>query len=211
MYADIHTHLLPNIDGGLRTYKKLPQIFSRYVQCHISTIVVTPHLFNPYIHTDVANIRKTYDQCRQLAKSFGLTCLLGSEIFLKDTEKEITGIPILGHYYLVEFPILTVPADLIPKIDAVIKKGYGVIIAHVEQYPWLTWSSTLTQKLKAMGVLFQCDADAITRQKALSYLDKDLIDLFATDNHGSTTDPVHLLVAYARYPSVAKKSSVIFQ
>jgi hypothetical protein len=48
-------------------------------------------------------------------------------------------------------------------------------------------------------------------QKARTYLDRDLIDVFATNHHGKTADaPDKLILAYARYPSVAQKASTLF-
>ncbi|MCH3918159.1 MAG: hypothetical protein LKE40_12035 [Spirochaetia bacterium] len=212
MYADIHTHLLPNIDDGLRNKKSLFQIFSEYATCGISSIVFTPHLFNPYIYTDIPNIFSTYAFCRELAETFGIRCYLGSEIFIKDTEFVIEGIPIDGRFYLIEFPAMTPPSNsFLKKIERAQQMGYDIIIAHIERYAWLSWDSRIFQELQNRSVIFQCDADNITLQKAKAYLERDLIDIFATNNHGKTIDaPDKLVLAYNRYPSVAEKAEKLF-
>ncbi|MCH3918158.1 MAG: hypothetical protein LKE40_12030 [Spirochaetia bacterium] len=212
MYIDIHTHLLPEIDNGLQNKERLFQIFSEYAACNVSSVVFTPHLFNPDIHTNLTNIYSMYMSCKELAESFGIQCYLGSEIFIRDTEADIEGIPIYGRYYLIEFPVVAPPgSNFFPKINKVLNMGYGIIISHVERYPWLTWDSKLFKDLQARGVLFQCDAANITLPKARTYLERDLIDIFATNHHGKPTDnPDKLISAYAQYPSVAQKAANLF-
>jgi protein-tyrosine phosphatase len=212
MYIDIHTHLLPEIDNGLQNKERLFQIFSEYAACNVSSVVFTPHLFNPYVHTQIPSIYDTYTSCRQLAETFGIHCYLGSEIFLRDSELDIEGIPIDGRYYLIELPAMAPPSnDFLQKFDKALGMGYEIIIAHIERYSWITWDSKIFKELQARGILFQCDAANITLQKARTYLDRDLIDVFATNHHGKTADaPDKLILAYARYPSVAKKAAAIF-
>ncbi|MCH3915897.1 MAG: hypothetical protein LKE40_00090 [Spirochaetia bacterium] len=206
MYIDIHTHLLPGIDDGLKDESLLPKMFRAYAQCFITSLVFTPHLFNPYVHTDIPNIMHTYENCKAIAEDLGITCYLGSEIFVKDSEKDIQGIPIGNQFYLIEFPVLFPPNFIIQKIKMVQDKGYRVIIAHVERFPWLTWNGDLFKQLQDMGVIFQCNAEDINLPKTKEYLDRDLIDVFASDNHGNLEAPVQLVMAYAKYPLVAQKA-----
>ncbi|MCH3918097.1 MAG: hypothetical protein LKE40_11720 [Spirochaetia bacterium] len=210
MYRDIHTHLLPGIEGGSVTKEQLPSIFSAYIRCHISSITFTPHLFNPYVHTDVPNILNVYGYCKSLAEDFGISCYLGSEIFVKDAEKDIQGIPIDDKYYLLEFPIMHEPEHLLQKIEHVVENRRNVIIAHVERYPWLTWNNDLFKSLKELGVLFQCNAGNIDQPRTKEYLSRDLIDLLASNNQGSTEDPIQLVLAFSRYPEIAQKTARLF-
>jgi len=209
MFADIHSHLLPNIDDGKATMSLLKDIFSNYQNCYIDTLVFTPHLFNPYVHTSIGNIKDAYDQCSALAKNYGIKTYLGSEIFVKESEDTIQGLPIDGRYYLIEASTQFPPQHFIQKIQHALDEGYGIILAHIERYIWLSHTSELFQQMQQLGVIFQVNANAIDSPRAKEYLSRNLVDVFATDNHGQVEKPQSLALAYATYPEVAEKAKLL--
>lgn len=210
MFADIHNHLLPNIDDGKTTMSLLKDILSNYENCYIDTIVFTPHLFNPYVHTSIGKIKETFESCSKLAEAYGIKTYLGSEIYVKDTEDLIQGVPIDGRYYLIEASTQFPPKHFIDKIQKALDEGFGIILAHIERYIWLSPESEIFLQLQKMGVIFQVNANAINTPKAKEYLSQNLVDVFATDNHGKLDEPKLLALAYATYPEVAIKAKFLY-
>jgi len=209
MFLDIHTHLLPHIDDSKATMPLLKSIFSNYERYFIDTVVFTPHLFNPFVHTNIPHIQKTYEECSALAATYGITTYLGSEVFVKDEEDALYGLPIDNRYLFIETSTQCAPVHFTDKIQKSLDEGYGVILAHLEKYPWLSYDNELFEQLNKMGVIFQVTANAINTAKAQEYLQRGLVDVFATGNHGLLDEPQILSQAYASYPLVAEKTKLL--
>lgn len=209
MFLDIHSHLLPTIDDSKATMPLLKSIFSNYERCFIDTIVFTPHLFNPFVHTSIQSILKTFDECSALAATYGIKTYLGSEVFVKDEEETIMGLPIDNRYMLIETSTQSPPLHFIDKIQKTLDEGYGVILSHLEKYAWLSHDNDLFLQLQKMGVIFQVNANAIHTDKAQEYLTRGLVDIFATDNHGLLDEPKILSLAYGSYPLVASRAKLL--
>ena len=112
-YIDFHTHLLPNIDDGVLKFDQIEEMLDVYSKAGFSKIVCTPHLYNPYVKTDIANIKDTYLKVKDIALNFGIDLLLGSEYYYLN-QSRIVGIPISSKYQLVELPT-TLPQKILLK------------------------------------------------------------------------------------------------
>ncbi len=202
--CDFHCHLLPQIDDGYVSVELFSRMLSLYKESGISSIAFTPHIYNPYVTTNIESLRKTYMWASKIALDLGMVTYLGSELFV-GTQPELKSIPIADKYCLVEFGLSLPPANLIPRLEKLQGGGTTIILAHVERYRWLSPSSSMLERLRSLGALVQVNVEAVEDGSALPYLESGLVDLVATDNHGDETLPSRMLAVLNEWPVVYKK------
>ncbi|MGD1823078.1 MAG: CpsB/CapC family capsule biosynthesis tyrosine phosphatase [Pleomorphochaeta sp.] len=208
-YIDFHTHILPNIDDGVLDKKDLDKMLSIYKEAGFSEIVCTPHLYNPYVHTNVGDIKDTFTYFKDLAKSvYNIDCYIGSEYYYLN-QQQIVGIPIASKYQLIELPTTLPPIDFIDKFYNLTKTGMKIILAHVERYPYLKYGTPELEKLINMGVLIQVNASSLSSGRGLEFVENEVADLLATDNHGNFKLPYIYLDQIGKYPYLQKRMAKI--
>lgn len=106
--CDMHSHLLPEIDDGYLSREQFIRMLNLYQLSGVTAIAFTPHIFNPYVTTNISELRETYQWARGEAEALGLQTYLGSELFVGDQETLKT-IPINGRFALVEFGLSLPP------------------------------------------------------------------------------------------------------
>ncbi|MDC7238007.1 MAG: hypothetical protein PQJ45_09575 [Sphaerochaetaceae bacterium] len=208
-YIDFHTHLLPNIDDGTLELEDIEKMMDVYSNAGFSKIVCTPHLYNPYVRTNISSIKETFSRVKEIAATFKIECLLGSEYYYKNQDK-IVGIPIASRYQLIELPTTLAPLDFVEKFQQVIDSGLKVILAHVERYPYLKVGSPYLDKLLDMGVLIQVNASSIASGRARPFVEEQIADLISTDNHGNYKLPLVYLEQIGKYPYLVKRMEKIY-
>ena len=85
--CDLHCHLLPEIDDGYVSAEQFSRMLNLYAESGITTIAFTPHIYNPYVTTNVAKLRSTYQWAKELASSLGLVTYLGSELYVGEQDE----------------------------------------------------------------------------------------------------------------------------
>ncbi|MCR4675812.1 MAG: capsule biosynthesis protein CapC [Sphaerochaetaceae bacterium] len=200
-YIDIHSHLLFGVDHGVQTRQEYLELLDKYAECGFECLVLTPHLFHPTVHTRVENIRKNFLQASEDASRVGIRVLLGSELYL-DSQIEVKTIPFNGRFALVEFPVDRRPFGLGRKLSQITEQNLEPVIAHIERYRWLTPDSKDIDMFKENGAWIQVNVSGIENRSALKYIDRDLVDIIADDNHGNPTLPGRLKKALDAYPEI---------
>jgi protein-tyrosine phosphatase len=206
---DVHSHLLPEIDDGYLDRAGCIRMLEIYRECGIDNIVVTPHIYNPFVRTAIERIRPTFAWAKESAEALGIALHLGSELYVSDQDV-LRAIPIVDRYVLVEFSLALPPQRLMEQLKQLIDDGFVPIIAHVERYLWLDPSDALVHRLKEMGCLLQGNVDAVESGDALPYLEAELIDILATDNHGNERLPLCLVQMMEKWPFVKKRMEEIW-
>ncbi len=202
--CDFHCHLLPQIDDGYVSVESFSRMLSLYKESGVSSIAFTPHIYNPYVTTNIGSLRETFTWASKIAMDMGIITHLGSELFVGD-QAELKCIPIADKYCLVEFGLSLPPANLIPRLEKLRDDGLTIIIAHVERYRWLKPSSPTLERIRSLGALVQVNVEAAEDGSALSYLESGLVDIIATDNHGDETLPGRMLAVLNEWPKVFDK------
>ncbi|HKL60576.1 MAG TPA: CpsB/CapC family capsule biosynthesis tyrosine phosphatase [Sphaerochaeta sp.] len=202
--CDFHCHLLPLIDDGYVSVEGFSRMLSLYKESGVSSIAFTPHIYNPYVTTNIGSLRATFTWASKMALNMGITTYLGSELFV-GTQPELKCLPIADKYCLVEFGLSLPPANLISRLEKLQDEGLTLILAHVERYRWLNPTSPMMERLLSLGALVQVNVEAVEDGSALSYIESGLVDLVATDNHGDETLPSRMLAVLNEWPEVYKK------
>lgn len=181
MFFDIHNHLLPGVDDGVKESEKSIEILNEFKNNGIDTVFFTPHVNHPTVKTDFNKIKDTYNSLKDDFEKLSIKTYLGSEIYLKPKINDF--IPLKDNFLLIELPTDVFPMYLIDKIFEFQLEGYEIILAHVERYKWLWENLSLIDRLKVMNVYFQVNVESVNKDNY--YLKNDLVDFIATDYHGS--------------------------
>lgn len=211
---DFHSHLLYGVDDGVKDREGSLKALEEYRALGIIRgIVFTPHIYNPYVKTNVKAIRTVFEDLQAVAEGMGIRTWLGAELFVR--YQELKTIPAFGRFALCEFDVYNEPLGFADRIDRDLVEGQGldVILAHVERYEWLEPGSAKARKLKERGYLFQVNASDVwpeEKKTTARWLASGMVDMFATDNHGRAPGlPEVLLRACERYPDVVSRMNEI--
>ncbi|MCK9191620.1 MAG: capsule biosynthesis protein CapC [Sphaerochaetaceae bacterium] len=201
---DLHTHLLPDVDDSRLHLAEMEKMVKKYKDANFKIIALTPHLYNPYVHTDIPLIKKRYEVFSEIASDYGIQTTLGSEVYVQNQDV-IKGIPIALKYQLIEFSTKLPCANLVSKVQALQSSGIQVIIAHVERYPYMKKDSVLFKQVRATGALIQVNVGGAENGSAIPFLENELADLISTDNHGDFTFPERYLEQIVEFPYLLER------
>ncbi len=209
--VDLHTHLLPGVDDGVRTLAEaLEQLREARAQ-GICALACTPHT-RAWEADDLgallAERRRVYERLAAAAGAEGgLPRIgLGAEVLVmgRGASLEPPGMRINGTpFALVEVLFgLTDFSDVRETFLELLDRGHRPILAHVERYPHLQ-GLDLVDRWREDGILLQVNASSLVgehgsaiRRRALELLDSGRADLVASDVHGRHMRLNHLGEAY---------------
>jgi protein-tyrosine phosphatase len=198
---DFHTHLLFGVDHGVQTQEIYRKLLLEYHKNGIDTLVLTPHVYHPTVKTNVMNIRPNFEKACRDAEKIGMKLYLGSELYLS-SQLEVKSIPVAGRYALCEFPVSSKPLALDRKLQQLTDRGFEIVVAHVERYQWMKPNDDTFKMLREMGAWIQVNVADIENKTAMPYIDADLVDIIASDNHGDLTLPSRLKAALDAHPVI---------
>ena len=195
---DIHSHVLPGIDDGAKSFDDSLNILKGLAAQDISDLILTPHYVpaSTYISPRSTNLR-LYRKLQALADEadIGITLHLGNEIYIdRDIAKLLQASKISpladSKYILVELPMSGEFDDFEDILVSLQYAGWQVILAHPERYRSYNKNYKDIYHLTEQGILLQCNLGSILGQygrhakKTIKKLAKDqLIFCFGTDTH----------------------------
>ena len=189
---DIHSHLLPNVDDGSRSFETSVEVLQRFGRDGVECVVLTPHLNAsrlseaPYErHLEIlAELRKRAPAVPELR--------LGWEIMLDEPSRDLRAPRFsLGgsRAVLVEFPLSGVPAQGGDELYRIRCSGVVPVLAHPERY----WGCTAAKVhgWRQAGAVIQMDTAGLMAKGRIAKMSRQLlelglVDLLASDNHGDT-------------------------
>jgi protein-tyrosine phosphatase len=187
---DIHSHLLPGVDDGSRSFETSVAVLERFAADGVECVVLTPHLNAsrladaPYdLHLAIlAELRSKAPASPELR--------LGWEIMLDEPSKDLRSPKLaLGgsRAVLVEFPLSGVPAQGGDELYRIRCSGVVPVLAHPERY----WGCSVAkvEGWRQAGAVIQMDTAGLLGKGHIAkisreLLERGLVDLFASDNHG---------------------------
>lgn len=168
-YADIHSHIIPNVDDGSRDMDMTREMLSIAYEEGIRTMYATPHFGSGKERYDRDYLMEQYEKVREEAKNAGeegIEVYLGNEIFYRsDTIEQLKSGNALTinktKYVLVEFPVEIRYNDLYAALQKLVMAGYRPILAHLERYFCLYKKFDYLYAIKKLGVALQINTDSV--------------------------------------------------
>lgn len=220
--VDIHSHLLPGIDDGVKTLQEAVAIIKKFKLLGYSKLITTPHIISDFYPNNQNIINKKLQDLREALKNENIEITLEASAeyyvdmeFLKLIEDDDL-IPFMGRYILFETSYASKPMILEQAIFDMIDKGYIPVLAHPERYLYLHHDFELYKRLKAQGVLFQVNIKSLQHRSqsvyktALQLINSGLVDFIGSDVH-RMHDIVKLeqLLQSRAYKNAVKKNKLL--
>ncbi|MBU1667758.1 capsular biosynthesis protein [bacterium] len=220
--VDIHSHLLPGIDDGVRTIEEAVAIIKKFQLLGYSKLITTPHIISDFYPNNRNIINKKLHDLQEVLKKENIEITIEASAeyyvdmeFLKLIENEEL-IPFMGRYVLFETSYSSKPMILEQAIFEMIDKGYIPVLAHPERYIYLHHDFELYKRLKAQGVLFQVNIKSLqhksrsTYKVALHLINSGLVDFIGSDVH-RMQDIIKLekILQSKEYKNVIKKNKLL--
>lgn len=198
-FIDIHSHLLPAIDDGSKSFEQSLALIKRMQQFGINNFVATPHIMDGVWNNTSASInQKLYELKDYLSKhsAHPLQLRAAAEYLLDsnfekllETEKLLC---IKDDYILVELSYLNPPINLKELLFKIQIAGYKPILAHPERYLFYHTNFSEYLKLKEAGCSFQLNLLSLStyygkgvQNIAKKLLKEGLVDFVGTDTHSN--------------------------
>ena len=169
--VDLHSHILPGIDDGAPDAEVSLALLREEVNQGINQVVLTPH-FSPHNETVEEFVqRRGYAwgilqhelQRTDLCSKIGIR--RGAEIRYSSSLADMAGLDALcfsgTRVLLIEFSPQHHPEFIEEVIYRLQMRGFVVLLAHVERFPWLRKDLDFLYRLVCSGVYAQFNADSV--------------------------------------------------
>ena len=199
IWVDIHSHLLPGLDDGVKSVKESIYILKILQKLGYKKVITTPHVMQDHYPNSSEKIlsKLAYVQEQLYKQNIKIKLEAAAEYYLDENliakinnqEKLLT----FGQNYLLfETSFFNKPAFLEEAIFNMNTQGYQPVLAHPERYGYLQNNLKEIEKLKNMNLFLQMNILSLTgfysvdvSKFAKKLLKANLIDFIGSDCHNA--------------------------
>lgn len=195
--TDIHSHLLPGLDDGVKSLAEAEEIILKLLSLGYKKIITTPHVIHDSFRNTNEGIRQKLEELKDhlRLKEISVTIEAAAEYYLDEhlMERLHADEPMLtfgNRYLLFETNFLSEPLNLKEFVFLTIAKGYKPVLAHPERYMYLMNNFNKVQDLTDRGVLLQVNISSLSdyysrsvRTMAEKLVAKGLVHFLGSDCH----------------------------
>lgn len=197
--CDMHNHLVPKVDDGSKFLEESLDCLRTLKAVGFKKVYITPHFQYPRFQNDEDDIRRRYADLKETVESMELGIEMAGVAgeyridsgFAKRLENP-RFLKVADKYVLVEFSLHQQMMGCDEMIFDMQMKGYEVILAHPERYPYLGVQSSRMEQLKNQGVFFQVNILSLggfygeeAKRRAHEMLDRGWVEFLGTDTHNT--------------------------
>ncbi|GAB6099371.1 tyrosine-protein phosphatase [Halanaerocella petrolearia] len=194
---DVHTHILPGVDDGLKNKAEVLKIAKKSVRQGVKKIIATPHYVPNKDNLSFQEIKRKINCLQDFLEKqeINLDILPGNEVYItSDLAKYVQQERIKGlnnsRYILLELPMFKVPDYTDSVFYDLQALGYTPIIAHPERYKEIRKNPNLLYKWLNKGVLAQLNAGSLlgmfglqVKKTAEILVNHNMVQLIGSDLH----------------------------
>lgn len=195
--TDMHSHLLPGIDDGVKTLEEAKATILALINHGYSKLISTPHIMSDTYRNSAETILPKLNSLREYlaAEKIPVQLEAAAEYYLDDILMEMVerNDPLLtfsGKHVLFETNYMVEPFALKDFIFKATSQGYKLILAHPERYLYMTTKKA--SDLKDKGILLQLNLLSLSgfyggpvQRLAEKLIELKLIHLIGTDCHSA--------------------------
>ena len=213
--VDIHSHLIPGIDDGVKTTYEAIKLISRFKEMGYEKMITTPHIMSHRYKNSSAIILDRLEFLRDALADHEVDIEIeaAAEYYLDDHFLELLEagdiLTLHSDYLLFEMSYTRAPKDLIDIIFEIEKRDYQPVLAHPERYFFLHENFEEYEALKDHGVLFQLNINSLAgyynkkvQKIAQKLVEKGMIDFLGSDTHKERQ--VNTLQSFIQTPAYRK-------
>ena len=183
--VDVHSHLLPGIDDGVKTWEASLFILEEMIKLGYNKALITPHVMSDHYPNPPEIILGKLQELKNLISQHGLAIEVEAaaeyyldETFLASLGKNEKLLTFGENYLLFETSFLNKPNFLIEAVFEISAQGYKPVLAHPERYIYIQENMGILEDLLERNVLMQININSLTGHysKAAKKLAEKLID-----------------------------------
>lgn len=180
---DFHTHILPGIDDGSRDLRMTEEMLREERRQGVSTVIATPHFYagqmsmSSFLERRAEALEKT-EQRRRASDELLPEIQAGAEVYYFQGMGEAKGIKRLciggSRTILVELPFGQWTREILKDVEELIfRQGLRVVLAHVERYFSLQRDRNAWDRIMALPLTPQINAESFLRRRGLFHPDRE--------------------------------------
>jgi len=194
--ADLHSHLIPGIDDGSPDMETSVELIRALWKLGYKKIITTPHVMGEYypnssetILSGLKNVKEAVAAAKIPVEIYAAAEYHADENFERlIREDDLLTMP--GNKLLFELSFYGENPGIQQTVFNLHKKGYSLILAHVERYPYYHGNMSVIEHYKDMGCTLQLNILSLTghygepvKKWAEKLLKAGMIDYLGTDLH----------------------------
>jgi protein-tyrosine phosphatase len=197
--VDLHSHLLPGLDDGVKSIEETVYILKVMKTLGYEKVITTPHVMSDHYPNTEKDILIRLSEVNAAVKKYqiGIQLEAAAEYYLDEhlNNRLSKGEKLLTfhqNYLLFETAFINKPAFLEEAVFNMNTCGYQPVLAHPERYIYLQSNLSLIEQLKNMNVLFQVNLLSLfgyyspeVKKNARNLIKLNAVDLIGTDCHSA--------------------------
>lgn len=224
-FADVHNHLVPDVDDGARHVEDTLDAVERMTLLGIRKIIATPHLDGRLtLEPDALE-----ERLEEVTDAFEVAAAAVAEAFpevdLRRGHEVMLDIPDVDfsdprmrlagtHFLLVEWPRLHLPPGTAKVLRRIHDQGHVPIVAHPERYVGMDLE--LAASWREAGALLQVNFGSLdgryggdARKMAMRLLRRGWVDYMASDFHARPDRKIYMDEARDRLEEVGAREAFV--
>jgi tyrosine-protein phosphatase YwqE len=197
--VDMHSHLLPGLDDGLKEPEETIAFVKELQQLGYTKLICTPHILSDLYPNSPDSILPKLELIRGLLKEQNIPVAIEAAAeYMVDVDFEryiADDKPLLTfgkNYILIEMSYLSPSPNIEQVIFALRMKGFQPILAHPERYNFYHHEFDKYERMVDLGCLLQVNLLSLggyygkeIKNVAEKLIKKNMVDLLGTDMHHS--------------------------
>ena len=200
---DIHCHILPGVDDGARDVETSLAMMKASRTQGVQCMVATPHFYATHDRID-AFLNRRREAFEELSKQITPDhpkVILGAEVaFFRGISRaeRLEALRIEGtNSILLELPFRPWTDEDVDEVSQIVdKRGFNLILAHIERYLGMRGNADFFEELLGLPVMVQINAESLLdwrqRGKVLKLVKNGQVHLMGSDCHGMGHRPPNL-------------------
>ena len=200
---DMHCHILPGVDDGARDVETSLAMLEASRAQGVQYMVATPHFYatRDRVDTFLDRRREAWETLKSRMGADYPGIVLGAEVaFFRGISRaeRLEALKIEGtDCLLLEMPFRPWSEDDVDEVSEILeKRGYTIILAHVERYLAMRGNADYIGNLLELPVLAQINAESLLdwrqRGKLIKMVRNGQVHLLGSDCHGIHHRPPNL-------------------
>ena len=194
--TDLHSHLIPGIDDGAPDLETSIALIRAMWEMGYKKIITTPHVMGEYYPNSSNMIKEGLEKVKKalIIANIPVDLYASAEYHADENFESLIRnddlLPFPGNQLLFELSFYGAPPGIEQIIFTLRTKGYNLILAHPERYPYYHGKMEALEHYKYMGCAFQLNILSLTghygepiKKWAEKLLKADMIDYLGTDLH----------------------------
>ena len=199
--VDIHSHLIPGIDDGVKTMEESINLIKKMKSLGFEKLITTPHIMRHRFPNTSDIIKKGFEKVQEevIKQNIDIKLEVASEYFYDEHFLELIEkddiLSFGDNYVLFELPYsphksTTPPIGIENTIFELQNRGYKPVLAHPERYMYFTNRMERLLSFKNQALLFQINVNSFggfygktAKKNAQILLKEGVVDFVGSDLH----------------------------